>query len=592
VTKPVKVRRPTVWVNVTTSANWTRPAVGIVRVERELSRELSKLYADHEYGLCVYRNGEFVPYDADELPSATSAPSHTTATSVSAPRFPRSSTFESIFGWMRAPTRRQKSVAPVAASMPQAEPRTHTQTGTSPERRIRYGDIIVSVGLDWDHPYTNDFQKLRDERGIHIVTCCYDLIPVLFPQYCVGSVASQFKDYFTKLSWASSLILCISERSRTDYQDLMKMIGAPEAETLVMPLGDHVPDSAKATTSKGTADLREDISPDVARATEQPFILFVSTIERRKNHEVLYRAYHLLARAEHADRLPKLVFVGMPGWGVGDLLKDIEFDPLTQGLITQLNHVSDRELSWLYEKAYFCVFPSLYEGWGLPIGEALACGKAVIASGEGSIPEVGGDLVTYLDPWNPKAWAEEILALVDDPGRIKAMEAAVRERYTPRTWRDTAVAVKAGLDKLREVQPVSVVLEPGHHLSTKVGIAWGGDIRSTGAAGQLTRGPRRALPPGRYDIQVYLRPFDGQSGEVLFAFRSANGKRDHASLKVRLDGSEGPEQIHSFPLTLDDHVEDYELFTEVPAGAHLSLNRIEIREIQVNLSTDVPTTEG
>ena len=102
----------------------------------------------------------------------------------------------------------------------------------------------------------------------------------------------------------------------------------------------------------------------VQAATKQPFILFVSTIERRKNHEVLYRAYHLLARQGTIESLPKLVFVGMPGWGVGDLLKEIELDPLTRGMIIQLHHVSDGELSYLYKKALFCVFPSLYEGVG------------------------------------------------------------------------------------------------------------------------------------------------------------------------------------------------------------------------------------
>ena len=70
----------------------------------------------------------------------------------------------------------------------------------------------------------------------------------------------------------------------------------------------------------------------------------------------------------------------MPGWGVGDLLKDIELDPLTKGMIVQLNHVNDAELLRLYESSMFCVFPSLYEGWGLPVGEALSLGKAVLCS--------------------------------------------------------------------------------------------------------------------------------------------------------------------------------------------------------------------
>lgn len=100
-----------------------------------------------------------------------------------------------------------------------------------------------------------------------------------------------------------------------------------------------------------------------------------------------------------------MVFVGMEGWGVGELLKDIELDPLTRGLIVRLNRVSDAELRVLYEAARFCVFPSMYEGWGLPVGEALSMGKVVICSNRGSLPEVG-EVVRYVDPRNPQAWAD------------------------------------------------------------------------------------------------------------------------------------------------------------------------------------------
>ena len=82
--------------------------------------------------------------------------------------------------------------------------------------------------------------------------------------------------------------------------------------------------------------------------------------------------------------------------------------PVHQRSYRALGHANDAELRALYENCEFFVYPSLYEGWGLPVAEALAFGKFVLASDRGSIPEVGGDLVEYIDPWNASAWAEAI----------------------------------------------------------------------------------------------------------------------------------------------------------------------------------------
>jgi glycosyltransferase involved in cell wall biosynthesis len=92
------------------------------------------------------------------------------------------------------------------------------------------------------------------------------------------------------------------------------------------------------------------------------------------------------------------------------------------------------------------LYPSFYEGWGLPVGEALALGKAVLSSDRGSLPEVGGDLVRYVDPWNPVAWAEAIWRLVDDDKEREAIASKVRVTYTAKKWEETAATVKSLID--------------------------------------------------------------------------------------------------------------------------------------------------
>jgi hypothetical protein len=237
-------------------------------------------------------------------------------------------------------------------------------------------------------------------------------------------------------------------------------------------------------------------------------------------------------------------------------------------------------LAHLYRSAYFCAYPSLYEGWGLPVGEALACGKAVIASGEGSIPEVGGDLVTYLDPWNPRAWANEILRLVDAPDVVQAIEARVRESYTARSWNDTAQTVKTVLDRLREPQEVAVTLYPGYDLYTMVGMPCGESIRSTGAAGSLTHGPYRALPAGTYDIEIVLDKLAGAAGKAVFTMRSNQARRDHGTLDVNFDEHEhfGVVAI-MHGVCLDSQIDDYEICTEITENLLISINRFTIQSV-------------
>jgi len=306
----------------------------------------------------------------------------------------------------------------------------------------------------------------------------------------------------------------------------------------------------------------------------------VATIDRRKNHEVLYSAYHLIIQASHGDRLPKLVFVGMQGWGVDDLLTDIERDPLTREHIVKLNHVSDRDLAYLYEKAFLCVYPSLYEGWGLPVGEALACGKAVLASAQGSLPEVGGSLVRYLDPWNPRAWADEILALVDAPERVAGMEAVVRREYRARTWAGTAAVVKNALDQLRAPADVAITLYPGYDLQTLTGTPSGEAMRSTGAAGHLTHGPYRALPAGAYIVKVLVDKLEGGAGRLLCVLRSGHGAREHGSIQIDFDAREHFDVVVSFPqILVESPIDDYEICCEVTSDLLLSINRVTIESV-------------
>jgi glycosyltransferase involved in cell wall biosynthesis len=544
-------------MNVTTSVSWDRPAVGVVRVEKSLCAELGKLYG-HQFKECHWQNDRFI-----ERPSLPLAKTR----EQKAAQVPGQNRFVRFFSLLREPNE--------SCSCFDDESEFAQKTTPSPDSAgsengpFVAGDVLISVGLDWNYPYRKELHILRKERGIRVISCCYDLIPVIYPQYCAGDVASYYKEYFLDLAWGSDAILCISKQSERDLKQVLEEMGTASPRTCVITLGDNVP------TGSG------DISEQIAQIANTPFLLFVSTIERRKNQAVLYRAYHLLCEAGKRELLPKLVFVGMPGWGVGDLLKDMELDPLTRGLIVQLHNVNDAELRLLYEAALFCLYPSFYEGWGLPVGEALALGKPVLSSDRGSLPEVGSDLVRYVDPWNPAAWAEAIWRLVDGDKEREAISSKVRATYTARKWEETAATVKTLIDGIL-AKPRDLELSPGYDMSTFSGEKFGGLLRSTAQAGYLMFGPFRGFNVGCYRISIWDVVGDRKAGKAKFDVVSKSGKDVHwlGELEIKgMNDGKSDEPLLDFKVDLNGPVTDLEIRCNILRGA-LTLSKLRIQDVR------------
>ncbi|WP_085629767.1 glycosyltransferase family 1 protein [Pseudomonas sp. R16(2017)] len=455
----------TTWFDVTTILGWRRPAVGIIRTEAEAAAHaLELIAAGEDVKFCAYDHAAgYAAVSAGDVAATLKRISgaHAVAPGKVASGAANKSSIEArlkdkaIKVLNRLPTRlsgriyqffQQRRVSIVEAVIGVRHLRSAAKAFLKPANRgyvfapvarkagiaghpFSKGDSYISVGLDWDNKDLPYLYELKKKVGLRVVLCCYDVIPVRLPHLCVGDVAAKFANYFTDVAWCADKILCISECTRKDLISLLSELGAPVPETAVVKLGCQL-----------SHELSDDISADVKALLKERFVLFVSTIERRKNHEVLYRAYTRLVDKGVQD-LPKLVFVGMPGWGVGDLLMDINLDPRTKDHIRILNNVSDSDLMHLYHHCMMTAFPSLYEGWGLPVAESLAAGKYCLASSAASIPEVGGDLLDYLEPWDVTVWAAELEKYAFDPAALAAKEEAIRQRYLPVAWKETAQVV-------------------------------------------------------------------------------------------------------------------------------------------------------
>jgi glycosyltransferase involved in cell wall biosynthesis len=301
--------------------------------------------------------------------------------------------------------------------------------------RFNAADIYISMGLDWGQKSLHRLYQLKQDIGLKIILCCYDIIPIQSPHFFVMDIAPRFAKYFTDVAWCADKILCISDYSRRSLLQFLQEVGAPIPELSVVRLGSEVCDPMRPA------------SASIINILRKRYVLFVSTIERRKNHETLYRAYTRLIDSG-ATNIPLLVFVGMPGWGVNDLLIDLQFDPRVQPYIRILNHIADNDLAYLYRHAEFTLYPSLSEGWGLPVAESLAYGKFCLASNTASIPEVGGDLIDYLDPWDIRAWTDNLKRYFDHPEMVAEKETKIRLKYHATTWNETSAFILAEAKKL------------------------------------------------------------------------------------------------------------------------------------------------
>jgi len=181
-----------------------------------------------------------------------------------------------------------------------------------------------------------------------------------------------------------------------------------------------------------------------------PFILTVGTIEYRKNHITLINAYRLLVSEGNMD-LPALVIVGRPGWLDNSLAYQIENDPSIHNLVHVYSDVSDDDLDYLYRNCLFTVYPSIYEGWGLPVAESLRYGKQCITSNSSSMLEIAPELTRFAHPLKVEEWARSIYELTNDPDMLARENSKVSESYLGTTWEQCANEILVSLKAIGSV---------------------------------------------------------------------------------------------------------------------------------------------
>ena len=221
--------------------------------------------------------------------------------------------------------------------------------------------------------------------------------------------------------------------SRSTFDDLRSLMGKRDPRVRIVPLGVDVP------CEPGEEEVAEVLRK---HGLEPGYILFVGTIEPRKNLSRLVKAYAAFDR-EEKEKSGELVMVGAPGWmGRRELSRLV-----SQAGVRWLGYLPQRELEAVYRAASIFVYPSVYEGFGLPVLEAMARGLAVVTSDSSSLREIGEGVALLVDPMDPMELGKAMRRLLLDDDMRRELQQKGRERAEEYPWERT---VELTLEAYRE----------------------------------------------------------------------------------------------------------------------------------------------
>lgn len=316
----------------------------------------------------------------------------------------------------------------------------------------RSGQCYFVLGAFW--AFSGNARHARLKRaGVVTGAYVYDLIPITHPEFCDSRLVNDFTLAIGDSFAVFDFLLTISEFTAKEVRRFLEKHDLRRVPVKAVPLS-HV--------LQGKASAMAPWTGAIAPLQHRSFVLCVSTIEPRKNHAYLVTIWKLLL--EEGLDLPDLVFVGRYGWHMVDFKHALEATHYLDGRVRLLHDLTDTQLERLYQSCLFAAFPSFVEGWGLPVGECLAHGRPCVASSTTSIPEVGGDLVDYVDPYNVRAGLEVFRRMIFDEDYRLGREKGIREHFAPRTWQTVGKDLVNSIAQLRQVEvdrQVAPLLLPG-----------------------------------------------------------------------------------------------------------------------------------
>jgi glycosyltransferase involved in cell wall biosynthesis len=350
---------------------------------------------------------------------------------------------DSTFSLIYAPS--QRGPSPYLTDVVEAFPNPSAVTVTRlPFGRRRADQLWFRAGIplraQWfagraDVGFSPDF-TIPPVGKIPRAITIHDLAFEVFPDKTSPALRRYLSSIVPKQVAEATRVLAVSE---TTKHDLIERLAVDESLVSVVPNG---VDERFFRAQPLSCERRRTLGvPD-------EFILMVGTLEPRKNHLNLFRAIRILDKSVD---LP-LVVAGRHGWDYDEILAEAT-ELADKGRVILTDYVADYDLPGLYAAARAVVYPSWYEGFGLPVAEAMASGAAVVTSSAPALKETGGNAALYCDPGDPECIADRIVEALSEQQQSDDARSARQARAREFSWERSGIALAGVLQQLEGERP-------------------------------------------------------------------------------------------------------------------------------------------
>lgn len=306
--------------------------------------------------------------------------------------------------------------------------------------------ILVNLGTSWwIENYFLKLRELRKKYNIRYVPMIHDVIPLKTPEHCSQPLVEEFCQWFSTLSFEVDGAVTNSHWSAMDIQHQVSEF-LPEAVFPIHPIalnGDMRRDISSRNTT--TNDIIKYLVPP-----ESSFVLCVSTLEVRKNHLQIFRAWEQLMSTHDATDVPVLICLGKAGWLFEEATEFLRTRPALGAKVMLISSVTDQTLAALYQECLFTIFNSFYEGWGLPITESLSFGALPLIACHTSLTEAGGRAAVYFRSDDVDDLYGKLETLIFNDDERKRLSDHARAHANLRSWKEVACEF---IDTILSIKP-------------------------------------------------------------------------------------------------------------------------------------------